>query len=360
MNKRWLFALILVPLALAVPLYSAASWRPRIVGAHPFRGQALPPVIAGARPIPPQFRLMMATDGARFLSISTESKPSGLAMWDVKAGRVGWTKPQSGPTTWQPRCFSPDGKSLLMTHNPDFATPRGISDVPALALFDAASGAQIVRFPIAGHDFPPSINDASFASGGRQLIAATNEEVLVWDLATRREISHISVKLAKSPKPKGASAYLRLAPDGAHYVADWTYFVSATMPKPLRSETRDLTGRVLWQRPGAQASEFHFSPDGASLLTVEMFDNYEMLEVKTGRSLWKKKIVGAGIARQWRADSRAIAVHVGNEIQFLDAKTGAVTRTVALATAQDFAITPDGDQIYSINAQGQITRQRLR
>ena len=71
MNKRkfWLFAFLLIPLALGVPLYNAASWRPRAFGVHPFRASAAAKV---AFNVPLQHHLRMSPNGTRLVSFTSQ------------------------------------------------------------------------------------------------------------------------------------------------------------------------------------------------------------------------------------------------------------------------------------------------
>ena len=189
-RKFWFFALLLVPLALAIPLYLASTWRAHAFGVHPFAGQAPVRVAPGALITGPQFRLMMARDGARLLSVSTHSKPFGLAMWDVASGRVLWKMRQSGPRDWNPLCFSPDGQMLVMASNPNPTAPVSALERPALTMFEAANGRPIAvmseRIVSSSYGF----TGAAFSPDGRMLRAFSDRGLTAWNLAVLRPPSN--------------------------------------------------------------------------------------------------------------------------------------------------------------------------
>ena len=352
-RKLWLLV-FLVPLALAVPLWFAASWRPHEFGVHPIRGKSLPPFVPGALSLPPQYQLMVSPDGAHLLSISSESSPCGLVMWNARAKTVLWTQQQSGDKEWKPLCFSRDGKVLAMTEQLDFNVPNFDDVNPGLALFDVATGKQTAALPVGGH--ANYFADAVFSPDNTQLVAAGNE-VRTWNLATHREISRRTL----TTTAKNASASVVLAPDGAHFLVDWVTLDKASVPHYIGAELRDASSHVAWKMPTGVAPRFDFSPDGTKILSSDQSSLFEMRDVQTGRVLWKKTVLDAGFnGRNWLPDSSAIAMNMNDRIEMWNAESGAVVRSIACGQMQRFVVAPDGSQLYMIDFGGKIWSQRLR
>ena len=124
---------------------------------------------------------------------------------------------------------------------------------------------------------------------------------------------------------------------------------------------RDLSNRIQWQMPMGSLAMQSFSPDGRALLVSDSPSAFEMRDAAKGRVLWKKSIARAAWnARAWRADSSVVVVDTNDEFQFLGAASGQLLRAVPHNPSQDFVLAPDGAQIYSIDFDGHITRQRLK
>lgn len=354
-RKFWFFALALVPIVLAIPLWVAASWKPHRLGVHPIQGKSLPPFVSGMLPVPPQFDLMMAPDGAHILSISSECNPAGLAMWDVDRRHILWKKAQEKFRNWSPLCFSPDSKFLAMASNPDFNAPFSAKGNPALAIFDVTDGKQIAILPVRDRDF--YVMGAFFLRDGKHLIAASNQEVRTWDVTTRRETSRVVLIGEQSNE----SSAVTLAPGGARFIVNWDFLGSTNTPRHLGAEMRDSNNRVGWKMPAGNGPHFAFSPDAKSLLVSDQSSVFEMRDAKTGRVRWKKSIINAGFnARDWLSDSSAIVVDIHDKFEIWDAQTGKITRSIAHGQLQNFVISPDNAQLYSVDFGGQIWRQRLR
>ena len=258
-RKFWLIALIVAPLALAIPLYIAASWKPHRLGLHPIQGKSLPPFVAGARPIPPQFDVMLAPDGAHLLSISSQCQPAGLAMWDVERDKLVWSRAQQKFTIWKPLCFSPDGKSVAMATTSDDNSPFNDKGNPKLALFDVANGQQIAVLPV--RDNVVYLAGATFSRDGQQLIAATNNQVRTWNVAARREIARVEL-LSAEKRDKNLITDVTLAPGGARFLVNSDFVGSTPTPHHLGAEMRDASGRLMWKMLAVNSPIFDFSPDG--------------------------------------------------------------------------------------------------
>ena len=366
-RKRWLFALLLIPLALAIPLYLAASWRPHAFGTHPF------PTIAKRKPSVPFALaavvtpdLMMAPDGKRLLSFSRGglgNAPRGLAMWDVNGESLLWKKQQQGVLDWEPLCFSPDGKTLVMAHNPGPNCCAGFVG-PSLAFFDAQTGTKTRDLPMKRAAY--TFESAAFAPGKKQLATSTNNGVQLWDAGSGRVTRFLDSSVLVGVPRAGHHLDVAFARDAQSVAVIWGKWRSQSKGSQMQLAGHDLGSGRKWKVPTKSPAQIEFSPDGRYLLlSARHAPNFEIVEVATGKSLWKKAIVeapvGDGLA-VWLPDSSAIVLANVNQFEMLDARTGRLLRRVSRSRrrTESFALAPDGNQIYSINADGQIRRQRLR
>ncbi len=357
-RKLWLILLLLVPLLLAIPLWPAASWKPHRFGVHPIRGQSLPPFIAGTRPIPPQYDVMMAPNGTHLLSVSTDSAPAGVAMWNVKSGRVVWKKQQTGGRAWEPLCFSRDGKTLVMASNPSQNAAFGAKINAVLGLFDVANGRQISLLPVRNTDSELGFSGAVFSPDGKELKVISPRGITVWNLAAPQMQSSVPLPRVTTPTVIVNSA-VQFSPNGREFLADWS--TPSVTSSQFRTEIRDENNRVLWKMPTGIAPRFDFSPDGRWLLSSDQTSVFQMRDAQTGRVVWKKTIANAGFnARNWLADSSALIVDVNDKFEFWNAVTGEVKRAVAHTQMQNFCVAPDESQLYFVDFDGQIWSQRLR
>ena len=345
MNKRWLFALLLLPLALAIPLYSAASWRPRVIGAHPFPARDK----SGASVLP---QILLSPDGKRLLTwIIGDADPRGLAMWDVEREKLLWQKTQTGQLNWDALCFSPDSQTLVVTRVPNLSLP-GNSKPLQIELLDSGDG----RLKGALTSGGSWIRQAAFAPDGRKLIIVTNGGINVKDVVTNKQLAEIDLL---SQHIDGVSG-IEPAPDGQSFVVN---FISGFKSGKAvnRAELRDFDDHARWGMSASLAIPFDFAPDSTRLLVTTSPSQLEMRDALTGRVLWKKSLAGANLqSKVWLADSSAVILNMDREYQFLDAQTGQLVRSVGHGEVQPFVVAPDGNALYSINANGQIVHQRLK
>ena len=348
MNKRfWLLALLLIPLALAVPLYNAASWRPRAFGVHPFPLQSK----LGTSVWP---QLLLSPDGTRLLTfLQGQTTPRGLAMWDVERGRLLWKKTYPDAFNWNVHCFSPDGQTLVSAGIPAVGV-AGQSEPLQVQLINSANGRQTGALATPG-DW---IRHALFSPDGRKFIIATNKGLNIKNVATHKQLASIDVLV--NLRGNGASE-IAPAPDGRSFIVNIVLINFGKSSKPsYRAELRNFNNRTLWTMPSVAGIQFDFSPDNSRILIVE-FSRLQMRETKTGRILWQQLLAGVNDqAYVWLPDSSAIIVDTGREFQFLNAQTGKLTRSLGHRKIEQFVVAPDGNQLYSIDAQGQIERQRLK
>lgn len=357
-RRAWFFALLLVPLLLAIPLWPAASWKPHRFGVQPIRGQALLPFIAGTRAIPPQYDVRISPDGTHLLSVSTDSKPAGVAIWNLKSGSVAWKKQQTGDREWKPLCFSRDGKTLVMAGNPGERGASGAKINSVLGLFDVASGRQNSLLPIRNVDSEFGFSGAVFSPDGKELKVISPRGITIWNLAAPQMQSGVPLPNVATPTVI-VHPSVQFSPNGREFLADWS--TPSVTSSQFRTEIRDENNRVLWQMPSGVAPRFDFSPDGKKILSSDQSSLFEMRDARNGRLIWKKTLANTGFnARDWLADSSAVVIDINDKFEFWDVKTGAVKRAVAHTQLQNFCVAPDESQIYFVDFDGQIWSQRLR
>ena len=368
MNKRvWLFALLLIPLALAIPLYSAASWRPRAVGVHPFatiiKRKTSPPVRLVTTLVWPD--LMMAPDGKLLLSFSRgglRGAARGLAMWDVNHEKMLWKKQQQGALDWMPLCFSPDGQTLVMARNPEPSCCAG-HVAPGLAFFDAQTGTQ--KQALGLKQFAYRFDSATFAPDAKQLATATNSGVQLWNVAGQR-MTHVFNEHALVGAPKrGYQLNVEFSRDAQSLALLWGDWQSQRKGSRLQLAFYDLKGGLKWKTRANAPAKIEFSPDKRWLLLSALHaPTFEIYEIATGQLMWKKSVTGGragdGLA-VWMPDSSAVVLVNSDQFEWLDARTGRLLRRLSRLkiSEQKFALAPDGNYIYGINADGKIQSQRL-
>lgn len=363
MNKRnWFYALLLaLPMALAVPLWLAASWRPQSFGAHPFGSKSPPTTVTRSVPVA-RFNLMFSPDGARLLSISDAGAVGparGLAMWDVGGKRVIWKKTQGDVLDWVPLCFSPDGQTLAMAHNP--GPHCCLSFVgPGLALFDAETGKQITALKL--NQFAYTFQDAAFSPDGKYLTTATEKGVQRWDVSAKNLVSERDVPSLVGDPNLGFRPNIAFSRSGERVVFNWGNWGGRSKTSQIHTAMRDLETGSKWRIPGVAPVYASFSPDGHWLLLSNRHAaQLEVRESANGRLVWHKSFVMAQPQRgAWIPDENSVVVDAGQEFHILDAQTGQTLRTLPHRALRNFVVSPDGAQLYLVDFDGKIWSQRLK
>ena len=362
MPKRpWLFALVLVPLALAVPLYNVASWRPRTLGVHPFGAVAVP---NATQVLAPTYGLMASPDGAHLLSFThggQNMEPRGAALWDVDSGRVLWRKRQSNYHAWEPLCFAPDGKTVAMNHYRQLGSKA--KPGPSIILCDVATGKPLTTLALSHNAL-----HAAFSRDGQHLTFASGSEIRVWNVSARHEVSRLTVTPANLPGH--TSLNLTLSRDGQKFLVNWIHFYDS--PTPLHAELRDLGNKIYWKVPAQLLGQTLFSPDGRWLLRRGLeAAPFEMRDATTGALKWKRAVQAVKtmpIEGVWLPDSSGVVLADSDKFLVLDARTGQQVRSVPKfpQVGANFTVSSDGNSLYAISdfaptgISGQIMRQRLR
>jgi WD40 repeat protein len=264
----------------------------------------------------------------------------GLNVWDARgditlriaAGRVGGLR------------FSADGLRLLGT---------GANGRPRC--WDARSGRQVAAAPGPEPDAPA----AEPSADGRRLVALGGDHaVKVWDAAGKRRLLTVP--------PEAGAVGAALSPDGS---------VLATLHR-VRNDLSPWNppGQVkLWAVPGGELlhtldsrrgpfGPIAFSPDGASLATVQLaFDDEDprtlmacdvpVWDVVTGQRLLSLSLGGVRVTQvRFSPDGQALATvggrrpHEPGVVKLWDARTGAERLSLKGHTARvaDACFSPDG------------------
>ena len=136
-----------------------------------------------------------------------ESNQRSVRLRDVAAGKVVRTFQTGRPT---PVAFSPDGRTLAAsTHEPDLT--GGVTH--RMVLWELLTGRECASFPAHSLHYTYSKNGLAFSADGRLLAGSCSssweqgKSLLVWDLATRKELGpfrgHLDLVNALAFSPDG-------------------------------------------------------------------------------------------------------------------------------------------------------------
>ena len=311
----------------------------------------------------------MASDCCRFTIGGENLEPRGVAMWDIGSGRVLWKKRQKDGYDWVPLCFAPDGKTLAMGH---YRSPFSSVEVtaPGVVICDAATGKSVVKLPTSD-----SASDAAFSRDGQQLTIADGPNIVVWDVAARRQVSRL--KIVPTTATSQTFSDFTLSRDGQQILVNWIRYGS-TPSVPLRAELRDLKNTIQWKAPGQLTGQTLFSPDGRWLLRCAAYSfQFEVRDAATGAFQWKHTVSRAAndyTPRRgvWLPDSSGVVLPDDDKFRVWDARTGREKRSVPHLpqVGNNFTVSSDANALYAIvdddnygigaSNGGQIWRQRLR
>jgi RNA polymerase sigma factor (sigma-70 family) len=335
------------------------------------------------------FRVALAPDGK---TAATHAWTRTIQLWDVASGKPGrLLEAQANHLA-----FSPDGKTLLAAGNGH-----------VLRLFDVATGKELHA---SGRrtEQAASIHRAEFSPDGKRVFTFGSEviggkvgpHVVVWDVATGKEIRRLAVE------PGASFWFPTLAPDGKSFAwaaggevhlwdlagdrrlrrfgpagASHEHAAAAFAPDGKTLAVRGHQTVTLWdvgtgkslawfgvqrlpERQVVAASAMHgpvpclaFSPDGTKFLTTTDDATLRVWDVALGREVFPipghRSAVHAVAAS---ADGKAITTLGVNGTAWLwEAATGKILRQLQLpAEDRAWAVSADGKLVATLNRAGTL------
>ena len=348
-KRRW--PLLVLPLALFVWAYQAASWRPKLVGVQPsFVGNGLK-LISLTMMGRGQNSLLISPDGKRLISRGQSNKEVFIIAWDMQSRQKLWQQDENSLAF--PLAFSPDGRQLAV------AADKSVFGRPGLTLHlaDAATGKQSGPQILPAH-YLGGLQSAAFLSN-RQLVVATSRGASVVDTQTGKAIRQCQFEWPALQNTKRPLA------DSSHVAADGSTVIA------LANGTSDAAIAIYDVKTGKRRGDWIYkgvfrnprlSPDGTLWAmqpeNVSLFDVYD---AKTGKKL--RQFVGDNTNQlwTWSADSQRILSSPGAFMAISDARTGRdLGQLPGTRDTQALAPEPRGDYFYTLDNTGKIWRWRLR
>ena len=350
LNRRWL--LVILPLSLFAWAWQAASWRPKLVGAHPVNsGIGLKQIALGGGYS--GRRLLVSPDGEHLASIGVDSKSSFVMLWNIAARKAEWRTDGSfsigGINAF---AFSPDGRTLAVSVDEG---AFGRSNL-VIYLVETATGKRRHLMKISPQT---KLQDAAFLSD-RELVIATSQDVSIVDAKTGVVKRQWRLKLPAPPNQQlFAFGKIRVSADGRTVLAS-SERTSKTVVAIYDSVTGGRRGK--WFCPGISRLP-RLSPNG-TLWAMEQ-ENSNLLDVydaRTGQKLWGPFARGNETnSWVWSADSQRILTTPGNLVAVIDARSGRdLGQLPGRANFQAMALSTDGNYFYSLDDNGKIWRWRAR
>jgi WD40 repeat protein/tRNA A-37 threonylcarbamoyl transferase component Bud32 len=279
--------------------------------------------------------------------------PEGVRVWELATGKEALTL-RGHLDRVAALAWSPDGTRLASLGGDGMAK-----------VWEAATGKPV--YTLRGLvDTSPGVHDAgllAWAAGGRQLFGARPEgKIVVWDAATGAEVRN---RTLFTPFLRGGPAHspgLAFTPRGQRLaVTSGSHGTGETIHIWDTELGKELLPLRTTEGPGARLGSIPlpltWSPDGEYLARGGADGFIKVLKVSAVRKLTRTVRTGSGNPPVWSHDSRAI-ITPGREgtIQFWDAVTGEVTRTLGGATREMTAVnwSRDGRRLATGNRVGQI------
>ena len=346
-KRRWL--LLLVPLALLVWAFNAASWRPKLIGVQP----TVSP-FGGLRPLRlsafPLSRLLLSPDGKRLVSCGNDDRVNFILLWDVASRRMLWQRKRDFNAWLSPLAFSPDGRTLAV----DETFVNSNENLNQIILLDVSTGK--TRRDI-GYAVMGSLQSAAFLSN-RELVVSTTQGAKVVDVQTGDTIRNWKFNLPVLPNTKLP------APPQSHISADGTTVLSLQNSDSQTFiaiyDVRTGHKRGSWSYKGVFRNP-RLSPDGklwvGASQKTSMSDAYDAV---TGKKLWGP-FAGGTQPWIWGADSRRLVIGGSNVLVTVEARTGKESqRAPGSPDFQALTLAPNDDYFYTLDDNGKIYRWRAR
>jgi WD40 repeat protein len=253
--------------------------------------------------------------------------------------------------------FSRDGKVLASA---DYQR--------TVRLWDFSTGKETGRIVV-----PTFIGGLALAPDARTLAVTAREEVVIWDVATRKELRRLQVPgkffhgpVAFSPDGTTVAAF---ASSGASSVFLWDAKTGrqlhelngpvggmmglrfSTDGKLVVAACGDGSTRIWDAKSGRELQKLdklngrvRLSPSGREVLGLESSNLLVLVERRTGKRLWSRKLPASCFSLAFAEDGKSVACGVGQAIWLLDAATGKhlVQPATQAAPVEALAFSPDG------------------
>ena len=273
--------------------------------------------------------IAFSPDGATFASASADrfgGTPGAVTLWDIETGKDLATL--HGHTERVPAvAFSPDGKTLA----------SGLRD-GTVKLWNVKTGENIHTYRGGGYA-------VAFSPDGKTLAARSWNNIKLWDVAKRKNISTIPI----GREPLSMSTALAFSPDSQ--VLAWG---TRDQVKLRKYATKSLFGfmrnTITLKGHADEVRSVAFSPDGKVLASSVRAGTVKLWDTKTGANI--AILEGAGGPVVFSSDGKMLA-SCGNvqEIKLWDLETQTTIMTLRGKAGAIFDLTfsPDGTTLVSGN-----------